>query len=457
MPATRPTTLQQRQEMVRLAQAGYTTQMIASQMGVSRWTARKWRRRGRSGDPAALVSAWGRPATGPLAQWPALVRYLALRWKRQHPTWGAAYVVQRLRRHPSLLHEPLPSRVSLWRYWRTFGERLFPQRHAPEPKLPRAGVVHGVWQLDFKESVEVAGLGAVTFAHARDSVGRATVLHRVHPAEAPEQRIVKLTTEQIQADCRRAFSQWGLPDAIQTDRASLFCDADLTPFPTRLTLWWVGLGIEHRLIPRHTPQCNGSVERSHRTLNERTLVGQTFQQAAQLQAQVDTDWHELNSVCPSRAFGCHDRPPLVAHPNLLVARRVYFPEQEAQAFDLQRVDQYLAQFTWLRLVNSHGRLSLGSQRYGLGRAWAGLKVSICFEPDQRVFRFTALQPKKSSTTPALAPIVRPALGLTVADLCGPITMDAMPPRQLCFPVSFFQPPATAVEARLSETSPEARV
>ncbi len=457
MPATRPTTLQQRHEMVRLGQAGFTHQMIAEQLGVSRWTARKWRRRGRSGEPAALVSVLGRPATGPLAERPALMRYLALRWKRQHPTWGAAYVVQRLQTRPSLRPEDLPSPVSVWRYWRTFGDRLFPQRHAPEPKPPRAGVVHGVWQLDFNESLDVAGLGSVTVAQARDSVGRATVLHRVHPAESAEQRIVKLTTEQVQADCRIAFSQWGLPDAIQTDHASLFADDDLTPFPTRLKLWWLGLGIDHCLIPRHTPECNGSVERSHRTLNERTLVGQTFQEADQLQAQVDADWQELNTRCPSRARGCNGHPPLVAHPNLLVPRRTYFPEHEAQMFDLQRVDHYLAQFTWLRLVNSHGRLSLGRQRYGLGRAWAGLQVSIRFEPGERVFRFTALQPKKSTALPALTPIVRPALGLTVADLCGSITPYPMPPRQLCFPVSFFQPPAAPVEARLSETSPEARV
>ena len=86
--------------------------------------------------------------------------------------------------------------------------------------------------MDAKESVYVAGVGTVTIDQARDEFGRATVMHRIHPAEQPEQRIVKLTTAQVQQDCRIAFTEWGLPDAIQTDQASIFVDADPTPFPT---------------------------------------------------------------------------------------------------------------------------------------------------------------------------------------------------------------------------------
>jgi len=201
-----------------------------------------------------------------------------------------------------LLHDKkLPDATTVWRYWRSFGDRLCKQRQPIEDKLPLAGVAHGVCQLDAKESVPVPGVGATTFNQARDEFGRLTVLHRIHPADKPDQRIVKLTCAQVQQDCRIAFTQWGLPHAIQTDRASIFVDADPTPFPTPLTLWWVGLGIEHRLRERHTPKRNGSVERSHRTLNERTLIGQQFSSAAALQDQVDVDWHELNAECPSRA------------------------------------------------------------------------------------------------------------------------------------------------------------
>jgi len=333
----------------------------------------------------------------------------------------------------------LPHPVSVWRYWRRFGDRLCAKRRAPEPKPPKVGVVHGLWQLDFKESVDVPGVGSTTFTQARDRVGCATVLHQVHPAPTADQRIVKLTTEQVQADCRIAFTQWGLPDAIQTDHASIFVDDDPTPFPTHLTLWWISLGIEPVRIPRHTPQRNGSVERSHRTLNERTLINQHFRDAAHLQAQVDADWTELNTVCPSRAGDCHGQPPVTAHPELTVPRRFYSPDQEEALFDLRAVDAYLAQFTWVRTVNSYGRLSLGSQRYGLGRAWAGQKVSIQFEPLQRVMVFTLLPSRLTAGSDARPSITRPALGLSATDLCGTIQAAPVPPRQLSFPRWLFDP------------------
>ena len=89
MPATRVTTVQQRQAMARRVEAGQVYRSVAAEVNVSRWTVRKWARRARCGGEAGLVSVWGRPITGPMADCSPLVRYVALRLKRQHPTWGA--------------------------------------------------------------------------------------------------------------------------------------------------------------------------------------------------------------------------------------------------------------------------------------------------------------------------------------------------------------------------------
>jgi hypothetical protein len=440
MPATRATTVQQRQEMAHLADRGEPFSVVAEQTDVSFWTARKWIRRARQGGLAALATTFGRPATGPMPEFDPLVRYVALRLKRQHRTWGAGYVVKKMGERCSLKGKQLPSPTTVWRYWRSFGDRLFPVRHPARAKHPPAGVAHGVWQMDAKESVPVAGVGTVTFNQARDEFGRATVMHRIHPAEQPEQQIVKLTTAQVQQDCRIAFSQWGLPDAIQTDQASIFVDADRTPFPTQVTLWWVGLGIEHRLVS--SPQHNGCVERGHRTLNERTLVDQHFNDADELQQQVDADWHELNAECPSRAKGCNGQPPLVAHPELHIPRRPYRPEWELDLFDLKRVADYLARHTWIRTVSDVGQLSLGGYRYGLGTAWAGQTVSINFDPDQRQFVFTQLKPKtkRGKHLPELPATRLEAKGLSVQEITGlPTALGDLPVRQLMLPLSMCYP------------------
>ena len=87
MPATRATTVQQRQEMARLSDQGKSYQAVADQSGVSFWTARKWIRRAQRGGLSALVTAYGRPTTGPMSGYDPLVRYVALRLKCQHKTW----------------------------------------------------------------------------------------------------------------------------------------------------------------------------------------------------------------------------------------------------------------------------------------------------------------------------------------------------------------------------------
>jgi len=209
------------------------------------------------------------------------------------------------------------------------------------------------------------------------------------------------------------------------------------PLPTRLTWWWVGLGIEHRLIPRRTPKRNGTVKRSHRTLNKRTLRDRQFEDADDLQPQSDADWSELNAECPSQAKGCHGQPPLVAHPELRRPRRPYQPEGETTLFDLTRVEAYLAQPRWLRLVSQVGQVSLGGYRYGLGVAWAGQTVSIHFEAATRQFVFTQLRParKRDPRHPQLAPARLAAQGLSLEQLTGlPVALAELPTRQLRLPL-----------------------
>ena len=57
MPATRVTTVHQRQEIARLAADGQPYQAIADQTGVSFWTVRKWLRRATAGGLAVPPSA----------------------------------------------------------------------------------------------------------------------------------------------------------------------------------------------------------------------------------------------------------------------------------------------------------------------------------------------------------------------------------------------------------------
>lgn len=116
MPATRATTIEQRQRIMELGQNGYSCAAIAQQLQLSYWTVRRWSRRTRGGDVSHLITPLGRPAVGPLAAAHPLVRYSALRWKRKHSTWGAVYIVHQLGQHAQLQGVPLPHPSTMWRY-----------------------------------------------------------------------------------------------------------------------------------------------------------------------------------------------------------------------------------------------------------------------------------------------------------------------------------------------------
>jgi transposase len=442
MPATQTTTIAERREMIGLVEEGHTYASAADQAGVSFWTARKWIRQAKRHGIESLASCYGRPRTGPLSGLDPIIRYGVLRLKREHPKWGAEYVLKKLSEKRSLQGHKLPSATTIWRYWRSFGDRLFPKRDPSRSEISPSDTPHGVWQMDAKESMQIPGVGLVSFNQARDEFGRVTVMHRVHAEPERARQLARLTSETAYQDCRIAFTQWGMPEAIQTDRDTIYVDSGKSPFPNRIVLWWIGLGIEHRLIPRRTPKRNGTVERSHRTLKERTLENQKFESAEELQKQVDADWHELNHECPSRARGCNGKPPLVAHPELLASHRPYRPEWELDLFDLKRVDAYLAEITWTRTCTSVGQLRMRNIRYSLGYAWAHQDVSITFDPEHRQFVFSQIrsETRKGKEQPKLDPVCRDAKNLSVEDITGlSNALKDLPTRQLMLPFVMCQP------------------
>lgn len=207
----------------------------------------------------------------------------------------------------------------------------------------------------------------------------------LYPAKASSRRV---NEAEVRITLRTCFTEWGtLPDEIQTDGEPVLVGKAGDDFPPLFTLWLIGLGIRHRVIPPGRPTYNGGVERDHRTTHDYSIVGQTHRNLDQLQAQLDRDRAELNSRFPSRAQGCDGLPPLQAHPELLAPRHAYHPALEAQLFDLHRVDAYLATLTFERRVGKNGQITLGGQHayYTLDRSLAGQIVQVSFDPLDRSF------------------------------------------------------------------------
>jgi len=108
------------------------------------------------------------------------------------------------------------------------------------------------------------------------------------------------------------FREHGLPWAILSDNGSPFGSPGLARL-SRLSLWWIRLGISvERIVPGH-PEQNGTHERMHRTLKAQTTrpPESTFERQQQ---RFDYFRHEYNNERPHEALG-QKRPATIYVPS----------------------------------------------------------------------------------------------------------------------------------------------
>lgn len=372
-----------RQKMVMLHQAGVPYWRIARQTGWRYETVRQVvRRYKREGEAALHPQRLGRPPHGPLSSFDAKVRLAVLRIKRQHPGWGAEVVRAELAKRAWMTPQQLPSASSISNYFSQFGSRLLtPRPHKQpsraQPRLPAAPAVHGCWQMDVDERVVLPGVGRVNILNLVDHHSGIKIASMLCVAQAgPRGR--RVSWPHYRRTLRHAFTRWGLPARIRTDRDRVLVAPGNYPFPMTCTLWLVGLGVEHELIRRVTQ--NGAVERAHRTWEGRLDGYGPFEQLDDWQTVVDYERWRMNAILPSRGRNCRRQPPLTVYPHARHARRYYRPQDELQLFDIERVHAYLALGQWLRRTSRNGQFSLNNQVFNLGVTYRQRWVQITFVP-----------------------------------------------------------------------------
>jgi len=123
-----PTTQDQRQRIVEMSKAGYSDTKIGHQLGLSPFTARKWRRRAFKLTVSGLVSKIGRPSKGTLSSFPNELINLIRIWCKENPTWGAQTLRCELEKHPELCKLPIPSISTINKFLNEEGLRVSERR-----------------------------------------------------------------------------------------------------------------------------------------------------------------------------------------------------------------------------------------------------------------------------------------------------------------------------------------
>jgi putative transposase len=104
-----------------------------------------------------------------------------------------------------------------------------------------------------------------------------------------------------------AFREFGLPTRIRSDNGPPFATKAVGGL-SRLSVWWIQLGILPERIEPGQPQQNGRHERMHRTLKEHTATPPHATMADQQRA-FDRFRHDYNEERPHEALG--QTPPAV--------------------------------------------------------------------------------------------------------------------------------------------------
>jgi transposase-like protein len=418
----------ERQFMVARHQAGARLAMIALELGCSRYTIRKWWRRHQRGQ---AMRRRGRPAHGILSTYPAELVEEAIALKRSHPHWGPANVKLELKRDPRFGLQLLPSDPRLSALFKArCPQAVQPHRSQIYPGRPPAPVhhPHERWQIDGKENVPVGAHEVATILDVRDPAGALMIISQAILTTTPK-GWRKVTQTEVQETLRTAFTQWGMPLAVQTDHEVVYTGKPAADFPTDFTLWLVGLGLEHTPSRDRRPTDQSQVEREHRTLGDMGFKDEPSATLPQLQALLDDRRARYNQELPVHAADCEGQPPLVAHPHARHSGRPFSRDAEWELFQLERVDAYLARFVWIRKITATGDVSVGSHPYYVGRKHLNQTVSVRFVPATRAFRFQLADGTLVNELPAV--------DLEKADLIGYLPLaEVLPiPFQIPLPLA----------------------
>jgi putative transposase len=266
--------------------------------GISRKTGYKWRDRFATGGAAALVDRSHAVLCQPHAVNPDQVERL-LQVRRQHPTWGPRKLLAWLEAHDRPAEWPAASTVGeiLHRHGLVQGRRRRAETvERIETALVQPVAPNDLWCTDFKGQFRTQDRLYCYPLTLSDAVSRYLLAC---------QGLRSTCGAQARPWFERAFCEFGLPWAIRSDNGAPFASTGLAGL-SRLSVWWIKLGIVPERITPGCPQQNGRHERMHKTLKGETAQPPAANLRAQ-QRQFDRFVLEYNLQRPHEAL--QQRPP----------------------------------------------------------------------------------------------------------------------------------------------------
>lgn len=308
--------------------ARWSTSELCRRYGISRKTAYKWIDRYERDGPGGLDPRSSRPGSSPHATADRLVRAI-VGLRRRYPAWGGKKIIAVLgERHPTWsLPAVSTANDILKRHGLIVSRRRRRRLDHPGYVPPVVTEPNAVWSVDFKGQFRTQD-GQLCYPLTVCDVYSRFVLGC--------RALAQPSTLATYTAFRAIFREYGLPRAIRSDNGEPFAAASLARL-SRLSVWWIRLGIRPVLIAPASPYQNGTHERMHRTLKPttqppaRTRSGQQRRFTLFRREYNDVRPHEaLGQQPPGRHYVASTRPlprelPPLTYPGHYEIRRVTAP------------------------------------------------------------------------------------------------------------------------------------
>ncbi len=327
---------------------------LCREFGVSRKTGYKWKQRFLQEGLEGLNDQSRRPHTNPSGLSEAMVCQI-VKLKMAHPSWGASKLRAVMMRTIPLAE--LPAEISFKRVLAKAGlvERRRPVRSEQAGRLQtpaQAERPNQVWTIDFK---------GWWYTRDRDRFEPLTIRDSFSRYVLCAQSLESARTETVREQMIRVFDRHGLPEVIRSDNGAPFAACNSPLGLSRLSAWWLTLGINLDRIAPGRPDQNGAHERMHRDLAREVEV-RAAEDVIQQQAALDVWRKTYNEERPHAALG------------MRVPREFYEPSP--RKFDARPIELSYPSSCLIRKVKPSGCVKIHRNLIRVSQALGGYEVGL---------------------------------------------------------------------------------
>lgn len=324
---------------------------LCREFGISRKTGYKILSRYREEGAQALTDRSRRPVRY-ANQLPDQIESRIVSLKREKPHWGARKIRELLvRRLDGDFKIPAISTVHAVLDRHGLVERARRRKRATGTPLSAGADPNALWCADFKGEFKLSNGRYCYPLTVTDHASRYLLL-----CEALE----STCQDPVLAAFEHLFRERGLPAAIRSDNGVPFASPNALFNLSKLSVWWLRLGIDiERIKPGH-PQQNGRHERMHRTLKLET-ARPPGRNILQQQARFDSFIGEFNEQRP------HEALAMKFPSEVYVASERPYLGLPQLSYPLHDRDA---------MITACGRLCMYRKRVNISTVLAGQKVGI---------------------------------------------------------------------------------